>query len=81
MVLSYELLQVAKLYGLNSKAKVDDLPYAELWMGTHPSGPSTLAATPSQTLKAFIEKYPESLGSIVHGRWGAELPYLFKVSS
>jgi mannose-6-phosphate isomerase len=43
----------------------EDTPYAELWMGTHPSGPSTIYES-KQSLKDFI---------------GEELPFLFKVLS
>ena len=58
-------------------------------MGTHPSGPSTLAGggggtgdeAPATTLKAALEAHPVALlGEAVHARWGAELPMLFKVS-
>jgi len=55
-------------YALESKAlkEIDpDTPYAELWIGTHPSGPSTLK-TSGQTLKEAI---------------GDDLPFLFKVLS
>jgi mannose-6-phosphate isomerase len=73
--------QVAALYAANQSVATDDAPYAELWMGTHPSGPSVLAGS-STTLKAAIEAHPALLlGDAVHGRWGAELPMLFKVLS
>lgn len=41
--------------------------YAELWMGTHPSGPSTLSDPAQTALKTHLG--------------GTELPYLFKVLS
>ncbi|CAK4076477.1 unnamed protein product [Aphanomyces euteiches] len=50
-------------------------PYAELWMGTHPNGPSSLAST-SQLLSEFIKENPRVLGTA-----GEEIPYLFKVLS
>jgi mannose-6-phosphate isomerase len=43
-------------------------PYAELWMGTHPNGPSTVYAT-GESLQSLLKR------SSVH------LPYLFKVLS
>ena len=67
------------MYSLNSGAKIEDLPYAELWMGTHPSAPSKLAGGEGVALKTWIEANPSALGSTVHERWGAELPFLFKV--
>lgn len=85
--------QVARLYSLNSSAAIDpDKPYAELWMGTHESGPSYLvapeengvsAATGSQpsSLKSFISKNPHVLGDRILKTWGSDLPYLFKVLS
>lgn len=49
-------------------------------MGTHPSGPATLAASPEQqTLKAWIQAHPSALGDKVLKRFGVDLPYLFKV--
>jgi hypothetical protein len=47
-------------------------------MGTHPSGPATIAGT-STTLSAWLKKHPEALGEPVARRFGADLPYLFKV--
>ena len=43
-----------------------DKPCAELWMGTHPSGPSTIHST-KQTLSEYLG--------------GRQLPFLFKVLS
>lgn len=48
-------------------------------MGTHPSGPATLASDPEQTLKAWIQANPAALGDKVLKRFGVDLPYLFKV--
>jgi mannose-6-phosphate isomerase len=48
-------------------------------MGTHPSGPATLASNPEQTLKAWIQANPAALGDKVLKRFGVDLPYLFKV--
>ena len=42
-------------------------PYAELWMGTHPSGPSTLAET-GQDLREYVADNPQVLGDKSRGR-------------
>ena len=89
--------QVAELFGINHDVNdVDSTqPYAEFWfesyvhgpytivhyrMGTHPNGPSSLADT-GETLQAWIEQHPESLGSAVQKRFQNQLPFLFKVRS
>ncbi|XP_078445714.1 mannose-6-phosphate isomerase 2-like isoform X2 [Wolffia australiana] len=57
-------------------------PYAELWMGTHPVGPSYVAGGEgTTTLKRFLEENPSVLGEKSLQRWGTELPFLFKVLS
>lgn len=56
-------------YALESKIlkEIDpDCPYAELWIGTHEKGPSTLGDGSGRTLKEAI---------------GGDLPFLFKVLS
>ncbi|XP_071551694.1 mannose-6-phosphate isomerase [Panulirus ornatus] len=58
----------------------DDQPFAELWMGTHPSGPSVVKAT-GQALGDYISKQPGVLGSPVIEKFGEQLPFLFKVLS
>jgi mannose-6-phosphate isomerase len=73
---------VAKLHRDNSgKETSEELAYAELWMGTHPSGPTILAARDKIPLKQWLGAHPETLGEVLQNRWGAELPYLFKVKS
>lgn len=62
---------VADLHSRNASTKVDnEKPYAELWIGTHPSGPARLQADTDVTLAQFLEKH--KLPTI---------PYLFKVLS
>ena len=62
-------------------------PWAEYWMGAHPLSPSRvyLDPTPSaapQPLNALIAARPTSyLGQRVHQRFGARLPFLFKILS
>ena len=52
----------------------DDQPYAELWMGTHPNGPSYIGET---KLVDYISSDPER---ILGPKW-KELPFLFKIIS
>ncbi|GMG55770.1 unnamed protein product [Ambrosiozyma monospora] len=70
-------------------------PYAELWMGTHPSVPTykalvsttetgSITKAKGETLKSIITAKPEAnLGSKVIAKFGAtdEIPFLFKVLS
>lgn len=58
----------------------DNTPYAELWMGTHPNGPSRINST-SQELSDYIKQNPKCLGDKVIDKFGVQLPYLFKVLS
>eukprot|EP00742_Colponemidia_sp_Colp-10_P004437 GILJ01004737.1.p1 GENE.GILJ01004737.1~~GILJ01004737.1.p1 ORF type:complete len:434 (+),score=40.45 GILJ01004737.1:86-1303(+) len=54
-------------------------PYAELWMGDHPSGMSSVST--DTTLKSFLTSHPEVLGAAVVRKYGLNLPFLFKVLS
>ena len=74
--------EVAKLYseGNDGAVVAEDKPYAELWMGTHPSGPSAIAST-GATLKSWIEENDGSLGKVLQEEYGKVLPFLFKVLS
>ncbi|CAG0893905.1 unnamed protein product [Darwinula stevensoni] len=59
----------------------EETPYAELWMGCHPNGPSRLAKT-EQLLSEYIEKHPQVLGEQVEKTFGEkDLPFLLKVLS
>ncbi|KAL4632743.1 hypothetical protein ACB092_04G072300 [Castanea dentata] len=70
-----------------------DIPYAELWMGTHESGPSFVVQAPRASkgvsvdddvgvsLKKWISENPNVLGDKVLHNWGCDLPFLFKVLS
>eukprot|EP01062_Namystynia_karyoxenos_P008646 TRINITY_DN13042_c0_g1_i1.p1 TRINITY_DN13042_c0_g1~~TRINITY_DN13042_c0_g1_i1.p1 ORF type:complete len:461 (+),score=169.98 TRINITY_DN13042_c0_g1_i1:93-1475(+) len=71
--------EVAQLHAAGSGGVVDEAkPYAELWMGTHPSGPSLVGDMP---LKEWLmARKEQALGSLVASRWG-DLPFLFKVLS
>ncbi|XP_050230583.1 mannose-6-phosphate isomerase 1 [Mercurialis annua] len=81
---------VAKLYSLNSGSQIeDDKPYAELWMGTHGSGPSFVVMEDGVengnaeclSLKEWIANNPNVLGDKVLDKWGCDLPFLFKILS
>ena len=56
-------------------------PQAELWMGTHPNGPSLVAWDGAWIpLTVLLEKDPEGLlGKSVAHRFSNRLPFLFKV--
>ncbi|XP_058087629.1 mannose-6-phosphate isomerase 2 isoform X2 [Magnolia sinica] len=83
---------VAKLFSLNSNSMIDpDKPYAELWMGTHESGPSFLAGSETDgldgvggdgmcavSLKSWIDENAGAVGEKVVEKWGRDLPFLFK---
>lgn len=84
--------QVARLFALNSGSEIEVAkPYAELWMGTHDSGPSFVNQlefatgfskdSEKVTLKSWISKNPNVLGDKVVKKWGSDLPFLFKVLS
>ncbi|KHN94858.1 mannose-6-phosphate isomerase [Metarhizium album ARSEF 1941] len=57
-----------------------DRPYAELWMGTHPSNPSKDVKT-GRTLLDLCSENQQLLSSSVSAKYGAKLPFLFKVLS
>jgi len=61
----------------------DDTPYAELWMGAHPTAPSQLHCQDALTpLDELISHYPEQiLGAEVASKFSNKLPFLFKVLS
>lgn len=58
-------------------------PYSEMWMGTHPSGPSVIPSLGNIELLEWINQNPGSLGVKVQQQFGYEsgLPFLFKVLS
>ncbi|KAI0596383.1 mannose-6-phosphate isomerase [Biscogniauxia sp. FL1348] len=57
-----------------------DKPYAELWMGTHPSNPSRDLRS-GQTLLDLVQSNQMLLAPSVHAKYGPKLPFLFKVLS
>ncbi|XP_069480615.1 mannose-6-phosphate isomerase isoform X1 [Ambystoma mexicanum] len=60
-----------------------ELPYAELWMGTHPKGDAVIVDNriTQKTLGQWIADHPECLGSKVKDTFSGQLPFLFKVLS
>ncbi|KAI9162932.1 mannose-6-phosphate isomerase [Paramyrothecium foliicola] len=57
-----------------------DEPYAELWMGSHPKNPSK-ALDSGRSLLDLFEDNQQLLSSSVASKYGAKLPFLFKVLS
>lgn len=60
----------------------DKMRYAELWMGTHPSGPSYVVLGEDDKkvpLKEYLKAHPQALGSEPSAE--GDLPFMFKVLS
>jgi mannose-6-phosphate isomerase len=57
-----------------------DKPYAELWMGTHPSNPSKDLTT-GRTLLDLVQDNQMLLSPAIAKRYENKLPFLFKVLS
>lgn len=71
--------KVAVLGQKNGLVVNESTPYAELWMGTHPSGPSVVKDTSSNlSLKQVINK--DLIGSKVWEKFDHDLPFLLKVT-
>ncbi|PQE19276.1 mannose-6-phosphate isomerase protein [Rutstroemia sp. NJR-2017a BVV2] len=58
----------------------EDKPYAELWMGTHPSNPSKDLTT-KRTLLDLVQDNQALLSQEISEKFGQKLPFLFKVLS
>ncbi|KAJ3089880.1 Mannose-6-phosphate isomerase [Quaeritorhiza haematococci] len=57
----------------------EDTPYAELWMGTHPNGPSYAIDGAKKPLKELVNR--TNLSEKLHSQYEGDLPFLFKVLS
>ncbi len=59
------------------------MPFAELWMGTHPNAPSTLVIDGEKySLERLIAQQPDFfLGTKTAARFGGRLPFLLKILS
>ena len=86
----YRLKNVIQPYAWGSTTAITQMlglpnpthqPQAELWMGTHPKGPSMVVAGDDRApLQQLIDRHPiDILGQYVVRRFGRALPYLFKV--
>jgi mannose-6-phosphate isomerase len=86
----YRLDNVIQPYAWGSKTAIARMigqpnpaqqPQAELWMGTHPKGPSMVVAGDDRVpLQQLIDRQPiDILGRYVVRRFGHVLPFLFKV--
>lgn len=65
----------------NPEFSIDaEKPYAELWMGTHPSLPSRDLET-QRTLLDLVQDNQALMGLEITQRYGGKLPFLFKVLS
>lgn len=58
----------------------DSQPYAELWMGTHPNGPS-LIIDRGVLLSEYIKDNLDAIGPTVKKNFGVSVPFLLKVLS
>ncbi|KAI5793063.1 mannose-6-phosphate isomerase [Geopyxis carbonaria] len=58
----------------------EDKPYAELWMGTHPSNPSKDISS-GRTLLELVSENQALMGATISERYEKKLPFLFKVLS
>lgn len=56
----------------------DGRPWAEYWLGTHPSAPALIAGT-TTTLAELIAVDPEGSLGLAFTRFGAQLPFLLKL--
>ncbi|KAF5303326.1 hypothetical protein FQA39_LY10065 [Lamprigera yunnana] len=73
--------KVAVLHKLgNPSFEVEEIPYAELWMGTHANAPSEIKET-GKLLSSLIQENPSVLGEPVRQYFGDELPFLLKILS
>ena len=64
----------------SNKLSIEEKPYAELWMGTHPSNPSKDVET-QRTLLDLVQDNQALMSPEISKRYGEKLPFLFKVLS
>eukprot|EP01112_Ceratiomyxa_fruticulosa_P015549 TRINITY_DN457_c0_g2_i1.p1 TRINITY_DN457_c0_g2~~TRINITY_DN457_c0_g2_i1.p1 ORF type:complete len:416 (+),score=72.97 TRINITY_DN457_c0_g2_i1:304-1551(+) len=72
---------VAKLLVASGFEVDKEKPYAEFWMGTHPSGASEIVYDQSSSTPLLSILSPDTLGKNVAKHWHGDLPFLFKVLS
>lgn len=69
-------------YAKASGVTIDtDKPYAELWMGTHPTAPSIVMDGNNTPLSSLVNESAELSGKLVYDRFDGDLPFLFKIQS
>jgi mannose-6-phosphate isomerase len=65
---------------LTNRANPEQEAFAELWMGTHHRGPSSIIKEETKwDLRDYFKEYPQALGHHSIKKFGAELPFLFKI--
>jgi len=72
---------IATLLGISDP---NPIPYAELWVGAHPSAPSLIVREEEDpvALNDGVRLWPlKILGARVHSAFGAQWPFLFKILS
>ncbi|MFW6208009.1 MAG: mannose-6-phosphate isomerase, class I [Spirochaetota bacterium] len=67
---------IPDLLGVSNQAGT---PYAEMWMGSHPRGPSKLAIPSEIDLNSAIQAAPQDFLGPAADRFPEGLPFLFKV--
>lgn len=69
--------------GVESSFEIDGTkPYAELWMGTHPSGPAAIRTSEGYVpLLEFIQKNRHFIGNVPSDYPEDDLPFMFKILS
>ncbi len=75
--------QAALIPQLMGKKPKPDKPYAELWMGAHPSNSSAIQVEDKLLpLHELIRRFPEEiLGKDLNNQFGQQLPFMLKVVS
>lgn len=69
-------------YAKASGTDIDaSLPYAELWMGTHPYAPSHVLDEDRTTLADLIKKNLSLSTDEIYKQYNGDLPFLFKIQS
>lgn len=73
---------VAKLLSSgNPNIKIDpEKPYAELWIGTHPNGPSLIVER-DILLSEYLKDNQDAVGPDVKRKFGVTVPFLLKILS
>ncbi|MCH2082757.1 MAG: mannose-6-phosphate isomerase, class I [Saprospiraceae bacterium] len=65
---------------LSNIDNTNNQPFAELWMGTHHRGPSSITREENTwDLRDYLKEYPQALGHHSIKKFGSKLPFLFKI--